>query len=71
MFCTLPFGVSWAAEFFQKRFKQIFDGIKGQVSYIDDLLVFGKTRKEHHENLENVLKRAQKENIKFNNSICQ
>lgn len=71
MFSRLPFGVSSAPEVFHKQFKQIFEGIPGQISYIDDLLVFGKNQKEHDNNLRKVLEKAREKNIKFNQTKCK
>jgi hypothetical protein len=43
--------------------KEIFKDIPGQVSYIDDLLIYGKTQEEHDRNLKRVLERAKQANV--------
>lgn len=69
-FVRLPFGMKSAPEVFQKRFRQIFN-VPGTKIYIDDLLIWGKTKAEHDERLKKVLKIAKQNNIKFNKSKCK
>lgn len=45
-FRRLPFGISSAAEVFQKQMSAIFDGLPSVHVYIDDILVWGAI-KEH------------------------
>lgn len=45
----LPFRISAAPEVFQKRMSQILDGIEGVLINVDDILVHGRTIKEHDE----------------------
>lgn len=65
-FNRMPFGISTAPEVFQKFNSQVFGHLNGVVVYIDDILIMGRTLKEHDENLEQVLQTALKNNIKFN-----
>ncbi|PIK55635.1 hypothetical protein BSL78_07444 [Apostichopus japonicus] len=43
-FLRLPFGIHSAPEVFHKTVAQLFEGIEGVHTYIDDILVWGKTR---------------------------
>lgn len=55
-FKRLPFGLSNAPDIFQEACQAvILSGCRGVVNYLDDFLIFGKTKKEHDENLEKVL----------------
>lgn len=55
-FKRLPFGLSNAPDIFQEACQTIIlSGCRGVVNYLDDFLIFGKTKKEHDENLEEVL----------------
>ncbi|XP_055906014.1 uncharacterized protein LOC129941414 [Eupeodes corollae] len=45
--------------------------LPGTFVYIDDVIVGGKTKKEHDENVERVLKRAREVNVKFNRDKLQ
>ena len=67
-FNRLPFGITSAPEFYQKRMSHILSGLPGVVYMIDDiiLLVFGKFQQEHDHRLEIVLKRINKAGITLN-----
>ena len=54
-FNKLPFGISSAPEHFQRCMTKILVDIPGVVCHIDDVLIFGKTQKEHDERLRAVL----------------
>ena len=68
-FLRLPFGIKTASEIFEERFKSIFN-IPGVEIYVDDILIFGSTKEEHDNRLEQVFNIALKENIKFNLNKC-
>ena len=53
----LPFGLNCAPAIFQKIIDQTVAGIPGVVSYLDDLVVTGKTDQEHVANLKKALNR--------------
>ena len=46
-FNRVPFGITSAPEYFQKRMSQILAGLPGVVCMIDDTLVYGGTQEEH------------------------
>ena len=69
-FNRLPFGISSAPEFFQKRMSEILRGCEGVVGLIDDVLVHGRTEKEHHERLMAVLQRLKNEGVTLNKNKC-
>lgn len=50
----MPFGINSAIEVFQHSVEQIFTGYPCAV-IVDDVLVGGRTVKEHNDNLERVL----------------
>lgn len=64
----IPFGILSSPEVFHKAIEQAFEGCKGQVSYIDYSLVFGKDQTEHVE--KTILERFMKERIHFNKEKC-
>jgi hypothetical protein len=51
----LPFGISSASEFFQKRMSETLEGFPGALCHMDDVLVCGSSHKEHDERREKVL----------------
>ena len=69
-FLRMPYGIKSAPEVFQTIFKEIFN-IKGADTYIDDLLVWGRTKEEHDARLKQVLEIAHKNNVRFNLSKCK
>ena len=56
----LPFGISSASEFFQKRMSETLEGFPGVSCRMDDVLVCGSSQKEHDECLEQVLSSMEK-----------
>ncbi|XP_030763270.1 uncharacterized protein K02A2.6-like [Sitophilus oryzae] len=69
-FLRLPYGIKSAPEVFQSRFKQIFN-LEGVDVYIDDILIWGKTKSEHDERLKKVLQIAKETNVRFNLHKCR
>uniref|UniRef100_A0A1X7SIK7 Reverse transcriptase domain-containing protein n=2 Tax=Amphimedon queenslandica TaxID=400682 RepID=A0A1X7SIK7_AMPQE len=65
MFRRLPFGISSAPEFFQKMGEILCD-CKGIVGLIDDVLVHGKTEKEHESRLTAVLEKLNEKGVTLN-----
>ena len=66
----LPFGIASAPAIFQRTMDTILQGLPNVVCYIDDILITGATEKEHLQNLEEVLKRLQREGITVKKSKC-
>lgn len=50
---------------------QLFEGIEGVETYIDDLLIWGETKEQHDERLRQVLERARIKNFKLNKEKCK
>lgn len=66
----LMFGVNTAAEIFQKTLSQVLQGLKGVFNISDDTLVFGKTRREHDNNLKAVLEQLRTAGLTVNLEKC-
>ena len=69
-FNRLPFGITSAPEHFQRRMAAVLQGIDGVVCLMDDVLVHGRTQREHDERLDAVLKRIQEAGITLNREKC-
>lgn len=67
----LMFGVSSAPEMYQHITGQLVADIPGVVNFIDDLVVFGKTKAEHDERLEMLLKRLEEKGLTLNKGKCE
>lgn len=70
-FLRLPFGICSAPEIFSRTIKEMFDDMTGVEIYIDDIVIWGSTREEHDARLIEVLKRARKNNLRFNKEKCK
>jgi len=67
----MPFGISSAPEVFQRRMREVVEGLKGVKVVADDLVVvgFGDTEDEardHDQNLEATLQRCVERNLRLN-----
>ena len=67
----LPFGVACAPVKFQKVMETIMQGLPNVLCYIDDILVTGRTEREHLETLEEVLRRLKEHGVRMNRAKCQ
>lgn len=62
----LPFGVKCAPEMFQRTMDEMLDGIENAFAVMDDILIAGKDLKTHDATLSEVLRRANKYNLRLN-----
>lgn len=69
-YTRLMFGISCAPELFQKTMERILSGCDGCLNFIDDIIVFGKDRKEHDERLEMAQKKLKENNVTMNDTKC-
>ena len=67
----LPFGLNCAPAIFQKIIDQTVAGIPGVVSYLDDLVVTGKTDQEHIANLKKALDRLKTAGFRLKMEKCE
>ena len=65
-YLRVPFGLNCSQDDFQRKIDKTFEGMTGVTAIVDDILVFGKTRAEHDQNLRKVLTRAPEQGIKLN-----
>ena len=64
-YTRLPFGISSAPSIFQRFMDSVLSGLHGVASYIDDIVVTGKTHKEHLQNLDSVLTRLERAGLRL------
>ena len=62
----LPMGSIMAQDVFQRKLDAIFLNLPGVTGIADDIIIYGKTDKEHDENLLNFLEVCQKNNLMLN-----
>ncbi|XP_033733605.1 uncharacterized protein K02A2.6-like [Pecten maximus] len=70
-FNRLPFGITSASEYFQKRMQALLTGLPGALCQMDDILIFGETQEEHDVRLQIVLRRLVEAGITLNSDKCQ
>ena len=66
----LNFGISSAAEVFQNTIRDVLNGLKGVINISDDILVFGRTRLEHDQNLHACCRRLCENGLTLNQDKC-
>ena len=66
-FLRMPFGIISAQDEFLRKMDEIYENLPGTVVLCDDILVYGKTRQEHDQNLRAVLRRSLDKGIRLNN----
>ena len=66
----LNYGTNSAAEIFQNVLQRNLSDIKGVKNIVDDIIIYGKTRKSHDEALENCLRRLESLNLKVKAEKC-
>ena len=67
----LPFGIATAPAMGQRAMCIVLQGCRGVVYYIDDILVTGRSWKEHEENLQEVFRRLQQFGLKIKLEKCR
>lgn len=71
-FLRMTFGIRSAPDEFQRKIDEIYEGLQGVTTLVDDILVYGKTREEHDANFRNVLTQFREKGgkIKFRQTRC-
>ena len=70
-YTRLNFGTNASAEIFQHTLQEQLKGINGIKNIADDIIVYGKTRKEHDIALEACLSRLQERGFTLNKEKCK
>ena len=72
-FLRMPFGLCGAPATFQRLMNLILrkENWINYVIYLDDILIFGKTIKEHNQRLEMVLSRIKQAGLKLDPTKCR
>ena len=70
-FQRLPFGIVSASEIFQRVMSQMVEDKDGAEDVMDDIVVWGKDRKEHDKRLKKVMDKAKSYGLKFNEKKCE
>ncbi|VDP73342.1 unnamed protein product [Echinostoma caproni] len=66
----LPFGLHVSSGIFQSTIENVVSGLRGVMTYQDDLIVFVTTKEAHDNNLEKLLERFMEKNVRIKPSKC-
>ena len=66
----VPFGISAAPGLFQRTMDNLLQDIPMTAVYLDDILISGKTIKEHDNNLKKVMNKLQEHGLRLKKSKC-
>jgi transposase InsO family protein len=70
-FTRMPFGIVSAPEIFQRIMCDMLTGLEGVVCYMDDVLVYGKSKDHHDRLLQAVLEKLSQSGLKLNKDKCK
>ena len=69
-FTRMPFGIKSAQEVFQKKFDEVCENLEGCFKIVDDVIISGKSKQEHDQNLMAFLQHCREKNIRINREKC-
>ena len=64
-FTVMPFGLTNAPATFQRMMGKLLNGVKGCLVFLDDIIIYSDTWEEHHQILEEVLRRIRGAGLKI------
>lgn len=67
----LVFGIASSPAIFQKTIEHVMQGVPGTQVILDDMIITGKSNKEHLQNLEVVLQRLSNSGLRANPDKCE
>lgn len=70
-FNRLPFGITSAPEYFQRKMQEILEGLEGIQCVMDDILITGTSQEIHDRRLQAVLQRLESRGITLNPKKCE
>ena len=69
-FNIVPFGLAQASAYFQKHINDILKGCNFTMGYLDDIIIYSRTEKEHLEHLEEIFGRLRAAGLKLKLEKC-
>lgn len=69
-FTRCPFGLKNAVAYCSRLMSKVFEGIENVLIYLDDVLVFGRTKEDHDDTLRRVLQTVREHNLSLNIKKC-
>ena len=69
-FNRVPFGLAQAPAYFQKLINDVLKGCNFAMGYLDDIIIYSRSEKEHLEHLEEIFTRLKKAGLKLKLEKC-
>ena len=69
-FNRVPFGLAQAPAYFQKLINDVLKGCNFAMGYLDDIIIYSRTEKEHLEHLEEIFGRLRAAGLKLKLEKC-
>ena len=70
-FNMVLFGLAQAPAYFQELISKVLDGLSHiAIAYLEDIIIFSKTKKKHFEHLETIFQRLWEAGLKLKRSKC-
>ena len=69
-FNRVPFGLAQAPAYFQKLINDVLRGCNFTMGYLDDIIIYSRSEKEHLEHLEEIFTRLKKAGLKLKLEKC-
>ena len=69
-FNRVPFGLAQAPAYFQKLINDVLIGCNFAMGYLDDIIIYSRTEKEHLEHLEEIFSRLRAAGLKLKLEKC-
>ena len=69
-FNRVPFGLAQAAAYFQKLINDVLKGCNFAMGYLDDIIIYSRSEKEHLEHLEEIFTRLKAAGLKLKLEKC-
>ena len=67
----MPFGIAAAPGTFQEMMTKVLGKIKGAMVYLDDILIYSRSKEKHYTILGEVLKAIEEAGLRINPEKCQ
>ena len=69
-YLKVPFGLAQAPAYFQNLMNKVLNGLQFMLAYLNDVIIFSETAKQHLKHIQIVLTRLKQAKLKLKKSKC-
>ena len=69
-YLKVPFGLAYAPAYFQELMNKVLNGLNFTLAYLDDIIIFSETAKQHLKHIQIVLTRLKQAKLMLKKSKC-